>query len=190
MKKNPPATPIKTAPDLAEAQRVEQDESALFRTTVGAVQPIPEQNRIAPQRPPRKAFVQHSASPMPIADLLTDSCSGDAPEEFLSNGLSRLSLRKLRRGGWPIQDRLDLHGYHSDAARMLLQEFLHDAARNGLRCVLVIHGKGMNSKGGEAVLKLRARHWLMQHPGVLAYCDAPLREGGSGAVLVLLKAAV
>jgi DNA-nicking Smr family endonuclease len=98
-----------------------------------------------------------------------------------------MTLRKLRRNFWPIQDKLDMHGLHSGAARRLLQEFLHHAREQQLRCVLVIHGKGLNSASGEAVLKARTRHWLTQHPGILAYCDAPPKEGGTGAVLILLK---
>ena len=105
----------------------------------------------------------------------------------MSNGLSRMTLRKLRRGTWPIQDSLDLHGNNTDAARRLLQEFLHEATQRNLRCVLVIHGKGLNSQGGEAVLRELTRHWLTQHRQVLGYCDAQPRNGGSGAVLVLLK---
>ena len=53
--------------------------------------------------------------------------------------------------------------------------------------MLVIHGKGMNSPGGEAVLRKLTRHWLTQRSDVLAYCDAIPRDGGKGAVLVLLK---
>jgi len=105
----------------------------------------------------------------------------------LSNGLSRMTLRKLRRGTWPIEDSLDLHGNHTDAARKLLQEFMHEAAQRNLRCVLVIHGKGLNSRGGEAVLRRLARHWLTQHPHVLGFSDAPPKFGGGGAVMVLLK---
>lgn len=106
----------------------------------------------------------------------------------MRSGLSRMALRKLRRGTWPTQDQLDLHGLNSDAARKLLQEFLHDATQRNYRCVLVIHGKGLNSRGGEAVLRKLARHWLAQHPSVLGFCNAPPADGGSGAVLVLLKA--
>ena len=98
-----------------------------------------------------------------------------------------MTLRKLRRGNWPIQDRLDLHGNNIDAARKLFQEFLHEAVQRNWRCVLVIHGKGLNSQGGEAVLRKLARHWLTQHQQVLGYCDAPSKDGGSGAALVLLK---
>ena len=124
-----------------------------------------------------------------IPDTLSDFVAGETLNEFLRNGLSRMTLRKLKRGAWPIQDTLDLHGLHSDAARKLLQKFLHEAVQRELRCVLVIHGKGLNSPNGEAVLRKLARHWLIQYPQVLGYCDAQLRDGGSGAALVLLNVA-
>lgn len=172
--------------------KTEPEDAALFRAAIGEVKPLPDQNRIKPQKPPRKPLLR---SPIPptaqvhtIPDTLSDFAAEDAPDEFLRNGLPRMTLRKLRRGNWLIRDSLDLHGSDSDAARRLLQEFLHEAAQRGLRCVLVIHGKGMNSRGGEAVLRKLTRHWLAQRPDVLAYCDAAPRDGGGGAALVLLKA--
>ncbi len=167
--------------------RTDPDDAALFRSAVGAVKPLAEQNRITPQPQPRDPLLRPSATPASIPDTLSDFTAEPAPVEYLGNGLSRMTLRKLRRGAWPIQDSLDLHGNHTDAARKLLQEFLHEAAQRKWRCVLVIHGKGLNSQGGEAVLRRLARHWLTQHPQVLAYCDAPAKDGGGGAVLVLLK---
>ena len=176
--------------------KIKPEDAALFRAAVGEVQALPGQNRIEPQKPPRRPLLRASAQPPEIPDTLSDVCptkssSGfaaeNAPDEFLRNGLPRMTLRKMRRGHWPVQDSLDLHGNTSDAARKLLQEFLHEAAQHGLRCVLVIHGKGMNSRGGEAVLRKLTRHWLAQRPDVLAYCDAPPGGGGSGAALVLLK---
>jgi DNA-nicking Smr family endonuclease len=165
------------------------EDAALFRAAVGAVTSLPAHNRIAPTRPQPPAFqsAPHLAKNDAPHVLLSDHAVENAPDEYLSNGLSRMTLRKLRRGLLPIQDRIDLHGSTSDAARELLTHFLHEAIQSGLRCLLVIHGKGMNSKDGEAVLKMRARHWLTQHPQVLAYCDAAPKDGGSGAVLVLLK---
>ncbi|MBY0575366.1 MAG: Smr/MutS family protein [Gallionellaceae bacterium] len=177
---------MKKPPAHRPGEAISED-AALFRAVVGEVIPLAEQNRIAPQPAPRKPLLRTSAASPAIPDTLSDSGAENAPDEFLSNGLSRMTLRKLRRGNWPIQNVLDLHGNNSEAARKLLQEFLHDAAQNALRCVLVIHGKGMNSQGGEAVLRKLARHWLTQHPRVLAYCDAPPKDGGHGAVLVLLK---
>jgi DNA-nicking Smr family endonuclease len=174
-------------PSKNKTGQTEPEDVALFRAAVGAVKPLAAQNRIMPRPAPRKPLLRPAAAPPAIPDTLSDLASGDAPDEYLSNGLSRMTLRKLRRGTWPIEDSLDLHGNHTDAARKLLQEFLHEAAQRNLRCVLVIHGKGLNSRGGEAVLRKLARHWLAQHAHVLGYCDAPAKYGGSGAVMVLLK---
>lgn len=174
-------------PRRKTAAGITPEDAALFRAAVGEVNPLPEQNRIPPQTAPRKPFRPVAERPEPVPDTLSDSAPEQTADDYLGNGLSRMTLRKLRRGFWPVQDRLDLHGLNSDAARKLLQEFVHDATQRGARCVLVIHGKGMNSRGGEAVLRRLARHWLAQHPRVLAWCNAPPGEGGSGAVLVLLK---
>lgn len=167
--------------------KIAPEDAALFRAAVGEVQPLAEQNRITPQPAPRKPVLRPPAAAPEIIDSLSDFAPENAADEFLSNGLSRMTLRKLRRETWPIQDSLDLHGNHIDEARKLLQEFLHEAMQRNLRCVLVIHGKGLNSRGGEAVLRKLARHWLTQHPQVLGYCDAPPKYGGSGAALVLLR---
>ena len=179
-----------------QEKKTASEDAALFRMTVGEVSPLAEQNRITPQPAPRKPLLHPSVPPPTIPDALSDGCPANsfsdfaaenAPDDFLVNGLSRMTLRKLRRSNWPVQDSLDLHGNNSDAARKLLQEFLHEAMQRELRCVLVIHGKGINSQGGEAVLRKLTRHWLTQHPGVLAYCDALPKDGGSGSVLVLLR---
>ena len=162
------------------------EDAALFRAAIGEVKLLTKQNRITPRPVPRKPLF-HAPTPTAIQDTLSDFVPENVLAEYLSHGLSRMTLRKLRRGGWPIQGRLDLHGNSIDAARKLLQEFLHEAAQRNWRCVLVIHGKGLNSLGGEAVLRKLARHWLTQHQQVLGYCDAPGKEGGSGAALVLLK---
>jgi len=174
-------------PSIKKSDKTEPDDSTLFRAAVGAVKPLGEQNRIPLRPAPRKPLLRPAVPTPAIPDTLSDFAAESAPDEYLSNGLSRMTLRKLRRGGWPIQDSLDLHGNNSDAARKLLQEFLHEAVQHELRCVLVIHGKGLNSQNGEAILRKLTRHWLTQHPRVLGYCDALPKEGGSGAVLVLLK---
>jgi DNA-nicking Smr family endonuclease len=167
----------------------EQDEN-LFRQLLGDVTPLKPSDRRIPTPAPRKPRQQNHLPETEVADTLSDHGAGDvAPAEYLSNGLNRMTLRKLRRGEWPVQDELDLHGLNSDEARRLLTSFLHQATQHGLRCVNVIHGKGWHSEQGEGLLKRLARHWLIQHPLVLAFCDAPMNAGGSGAVRVLLKSA-
>jgi len=178
-------------PSKKQPEKNEPGDAALFRAAIGEVKPLAEQNRITTLPSPRKPLLRRTATPPTLSDTLSDRypdyANGDTPTEFLGNGLSRMILRKLRHGNGPIQDRLDLHGLHTEAARKLLLQFLHEATQHEFRCVLVIHGKGMNSRGGEAILRKLSRHWLTQHPNVLGYCEAPPKEGGSGAVLVLLK---
>jgi len=164
-----------------------QDDVALFRETVGEVNPLAKQNRIKQLVPARKAYAHIDTSASPVPDSLSDFMSDDAAVEYARNGVSRHSLRKLKRGTLPVQGNLDLHGSNRNVARKLLQAFLHEAIDHKMRCVLVIHGKGINSLSGEAVLKNLTRHWLTQHPYVLGYCDAMPKQGGSGAVLILLK---
>lgn len=160
----------------------------LFRQALEGVTPLAPSGRIVPASKPRKAVVSAALASPPIADNLSDYGADDtAVTEFLRPGMNRMTLRKLRRGEWPIQDELDLHGLTTDGARKLLVAFLHDATQNGLRCVNVIHGKGWRSEGREGILKVHTRHWLTQHPQVLAFCEAPLHAGGGGAVCVLLR---
>lgn len=162
-------------------------DAALFRTAVGSVTPLAEQNRIPHPKPSIQARVRSTSVSHVIADTLSDFSDSNSPEDYLANGLSRLTLRKLRRGQYPVQDELDLHGYTTDTARMRLQAFLHEAMCRQWRCVRVIHGKGINSRGGEAVLRMLTRNWLTQSSRVLAFCATSPGAGGSGAVLILLR---
>ena len=101
------------------------------------------------------------------------------PLRFLRNGHSPDLLRKLRRGHWRIDDELDLHGLNRLQAARDLADFLD---QGGMRCVRIVHGKGLG------VLRDMLRATLPARPEVLAFVEAPPGEGGSGAVLVLLKA--
>lgn len=112
----------------------------------------------------------------------------ESEQTFLRKGLSGDVLARLRRGQWSVQGELDLHRLNRDQARDALTEFLNEARSWGWRCVRIVHGKGLSSPNREPVLKSRVRQWLAQRDEVLAYCEAPRHAGGSGAVLVLLKA--
>ena len=94
---------------------------------------------------------------------------------------------KLRRGHWAVQAQLDLHGLRSDEAREALGAFLRRARGAGLRCVRVIHGKGLGSPGRVPVLKAKVLRWLVQKREVLAFVQARPLDGGAGALVVLLE---
>ncbi len=142
--------------------------------------PVPVQT----QRDERDALLESISRPISFEEAL------ESGEElvFLREGLSRQVLRRLRRGHWVVQAGLDLHGLNRHQAALQVAEFLHSAVHRGLRCVRIVHGKGYGSKNREPVLKGKLRHWLAMRDEVLAYCQAPDHDGGSGALLVLLKA--
>ena len=163
----------------------------LFRQALAGVTPLPPSDRITPTKPKPAARVGRREPVAPAAaDNLSDRGAGDVPlTEFARNGISRMTLRKLKRGQFPVEDSLDLHGLTTDGARQLLLAFLLDSSQRGLRCVAIIHGKGRHAEGGEGILKTLTRHWLTQRAEALAFCEAPPKLGGGGAVLVLLRAA-
>nr|HMQ71098.1 Smr/MutS family protein [Rubrivivax sp.] len=110
----------------------------------------------------------------------------DAALSFRRPGVGPDVVRKLRRGGWVIQAQIDLHGLRRDEAREQLADFLREAARHGLRCVRVVHGKGHGSPGRQPVLKGKVQRWLAQCREVIAFAQASAPQGGAGALIVLL----
>jgi DNA-nicking Smr family endonuclease len=169
-------------------------EDPLFRAFVSDVAPLPSRNKASVRKPRPRPIVGAEQDGGAHADELTDHLTSTrAPGEPLSfsrPGVQRQVLRQLRRGGSSIEDELDLHGLTVAAARPLLVAFLNSCGRRGLRRVRIIHGKGMRSEIGEGVLKGMVASWLTQRHDVLAYHEARPADGGSGAVIVLLRAAV
>jgi DNA-nicking Smr family endonuclease len=168
----------------------------LLREALKDVAPLPDPGKvILRKRPPGPVPVQRLIEDQQV---LADSLSDQIPVEvgletgdelvFLRAGLSNLILRKLRRGHWATQDQLDLHGLRTDEARTLLVDFLNEALKHGWRCVRIVHGKGLRSQNNEPVLKRKVGNWLAQRDEVLAFVQARPEDGGSGAVVVLLKA--
>jgi DNA-nicking Smr family endonuclease len=167
-----------------------------FRKAVADVRPLKKPRRAPVSKPP--------APPVPVQSRLDERAAlvesierPVTPEEaletgeelvYLREGLSRLVLRRLRRGHWVVQAQLDLHGMNRHEAALEVASFLLSAVQHGHRCVRIIHGKGHGSKNREPVLKVKLRNWLMPRDEVLAFCQAPSHEGGGGALLVLLKA--
>jgi DNA-nicking Smr family endonuclease len=190
---------IEQARQQAEAQERlarERREQALFALTVGPVAPLRHAAR-APIPRPRPSPVPRQrelVEALVLREAISDEfdvetlLDTDDALSFRRPGIGPEVVRKLRRGVWAIQAQLDLHGMVASEARLRVAEFLHHCKKHGLRCVRIIHGKGLGSRNREPVLKNRLRNWLMQRDEVIAYCQARKVDGGSGAVVVLLKA--
>jgi len=105
-------------------------------------------------------------------------------------GFSRKFMKQLKKGHFPVQDYVDLHGLTKKEAEMKVIDFLIQSHRLGLRCVLIVHGRGLNSPNSFPVLKERLPLWLNRGPLkkiVLAFATAKPYDGGTGAIYVLLK---
>jgi DNA-nicking Smr family endonuclease len=134
------------------------------------------------------AVSQRPRATTPVTSSLSagDDDGIGAEEAYVAPGIDRRELRKLKRGDYAAGDVLDLHGQTATAAVANVKKFI-DSRRSRHKCVCIVHGRGLHSKGNVSVLKTRVREYLRRHPAVLAYTDAPRKDGGSGAVYVLLR---
>lgn len=171
------------------------DDITLFRDAVKDVTPFtapPESLFKLKPKPIPLQFIRDEQQA--LADSLSDhfipAHELETGEEllYLRDGHSPDILSKLRRGHWVIQAAIDLHGLISDEARHYVSIFISDCKKRKIRCVRIVHGKGLGSRNREPVLKHKLRGWLMQKDEVIAYAEAKKQDGGSGAVIVLLKA--
>jgi DNA-nicking Smr family endonuclease len=130
-----------------------------------------------------------------LSDLVAGNGDFDISDSFeyvegAVVGLDPRILRRLRRGEFAYQTYVDLHGMTVATARDVVQRFVADAVRTGYRCLLIIHGRGHNSKDQIPVLKERVTSWLARGGigrSVLAFTSARPADGGTGAVYVLLR---
>lgn len=149
----------------------------------------------SPGRGPRRIVDPDAEALAALSDLVTgtgpfDVTDSDEYVEAFVIGLDRRLVRRLRAGEFAYQSHLDLHGMTSDAARTVVDRFLAESYRRGYRCVLIIHGRGLNSEGQLPVLKKRLVNWLARGAHarlVLAFTSARACDGGAGAVYVLLR---
>lgn len=181
-----------------------------FRRLAQTVTPLKHTGRRLPERPSAQtqrdgakgaslstAVAMRRASAVGETPSRADAGFSDGAEvaHLLSEGGTAFvradaapdTARNLRRGQWPAGAELDLHGLRVEQARHAVLSFLDECIEHGIRCVRIVHGKGYGSQGLEPVLKDKVRTWLVQKSQVMAFSQAPEREGGAGALLVLLR---
>ena len=180
--------------EQARAQRQATSDKDLFVKAAGAVKPLPEKRKaILTKEAPKPIPVQQQRDEQAvlkeaISDEFDVSTLLDTDEHlsFRRPGIGTDVTRKLRQGHWSIQRELDLHGLRTEEAREALGQFIREARKHGIRCVRVVHGKGLGSPGKTPVLKSRVHSWLVQKNEVLAFVQAKPADGGAGALVVLL----
>ena len=166
----------------------------LFRHAIGKVRSVNSDKVLLNQENKPKPYPKQRA--VHVDSYLIDSATPDIEKvgledslSFIAPGLQNNVLKKLRRGYFGLDAEIDLHGLTSNAAKKQLLHFLHDCVETGCRCVHIVHGKGYRSADNHPILKNNLNSWLRQHKDIQAFCSAPPKDGGTGAVFVLLQLA-
>ena len=164
-----------------------EDERTLWIAEVASVTPLRKDHRVRVRTMPPVSTPgpteAYRTPPVRTRNTEPDETDGDAG--YVSAGVDRRELRRLRRGQYAPGRRLDLHGLTRKSAVAQVDQFL-ESTRGVYRCVAIVHGRGLHS-AGKPLIKTDVRALLRSHAGVLAYSDAPRDDGGSGAVYVLLR---
>src|SRR5262245_58826508 len=192
----PPPLPVRRTPAAAPPA----DEGVLFTSAMDGVVPLARgpHGRIAGPSPTTvhaRPVSEEAETLAALSDLVAGVARFDVTDtrEYVEGfvvGLDPRVVRRLRRGDYAWQAHLDLHGLTVAEARDVVQRFIVDSFRDGHRCVLLIHGRGLNSKDRTPVLKERLKSWLAHGTigkVVLAFTTARVCDGGAGALYVLLR---
>lgn len=174
-------------------KKITLEDIALFRDAVKNVTPLTiSKKRLVTKTKPKptvrsKKVQEITYEEYPFTDHLQETVSYDEKLFFANSNIRSTQLRALRQGKLAYTATLDLHGMTIPVARSALNHFLEKCTKTKQRCVLIIHGKGRLQLEGTPKLKNQINNWLKQHPAILAFCSAQARDGGTGAVYVLLK---
>ena len=165
-----------------------------FRRAVSGAKPLSSGERVP----------HHKVKPKPKArftraderEVLNESLDDDidtiehgygAALRFHRSSVGKRTMRKLAKGGYSVQDEIDLHGMTVAEAKPRLADFIDYSARQGRLCVRVVHGKGLGSGNRGPVLKNAVNRWLRKWDSVLAFVSTRQVDGGTGAIYVLLQ---
>jgi DNA-nicking Smr family endonuclease len=187
---SPASSPVSTPADDRQA----------FQQAMRAVRPLPPDNRIVHTHRAESGDIPAQRRAAALGETMRRAdagvSDGDVTHLLSENGTAYVradaapdTARKLRRGEWRAGAELDLHGLRVEQARHAVLSFIDECLEHGIRCVRIVHGKGYGSEGLTPVLKDKARTWLVQKKEVIAFSEAAEREGGSGALLALLRQA-
>jgi DNA-nicking Smr family endonuclease len=198
-RKPPPIHQTAPAPDASPAPDA-PDESELLREALRDVRPLGGPRHAPPAAEPGStrtlSIVSEDAEVLAeLSDLIAGQGEFDITEteEYVEGarvGLDPRLIVRLRRGEFPIEAHLDLHGMTQPDSRQALTAFIQESARKGRRTVLVVPGRGLGSPGGKPVLKHATVNWLshgMLSGYVLGFVTARPTDGGAGAIYVLLR---
>lgn len=172
----------------------DNNNSDLFKQAMQGVKPLGKSNKLS-QPKPKKKFIKQaklSSTQEPqafVSDHDIELVDADTFLSYCQSGVQPRYFRKLKMGRFAVEAELDLHGMRLDEARSALLIFIENAYDSGLRVIRIVHGKGFRGREDKPLIKNKANTWLQQLPQILAFCSCIPKDGGTGAVYVLLKRA-
>jgi DNA-nicking Smr family endonuclease len=182
-------------PEIGEAKTVEEpvstgdsenEEMELYSREMADVNPLRDGDKLAVKEAKPKPFLPEADEDGLVMRELDDLVRGETPFDFADTdeyieasvaGFDRRILRRLKRGEYSIQAHLDLHGLNREQARAEVAQFVRDRYKEGRRCVLIVHGRGIGSKDNIPVLKLKASN---REQPVVANSDRPFSACDQG----------
>ena len=164
----------------------ENDDDDAWNHLTKHIQKLPTSHRAAPPAPPKRIHVQQRA----VEKILSYRKGASYLQVGVSHDIDKSNAEKLKRGKYPIEGRLDLHGSTQEEAFKRLYTFVLHAYGQNKRCVLVVTGKGLREDGSKGIIRTNVPLWLNDpkiRPYILAFRHAKPSDGGEGALYVLLK---
>jgi DNA-nicking Smr family endonuclease len=166
---------------MSRQRRPSAAELALWRSVMAGTGALDH------RRPSPEPAESPPAAPAPPRPRAVPRPYGRALDPQRPVDLDRRSWLRLKRGRVEVERRLDLHGQTQAQAHRRLQAFVAEAVAGGCRCVLIVTGKGLETGG---TLRHMVPRWLNEEPNrarVVAFTPAQPRDGGAGALYVLLR---
>ena len=171
---------------MAVSKPLSEDEKSLFKETFGDIKPIEQDKVVHAKKTPMfnrrndKFKTQKQNAQFYFSDEFEPNLNANGPVQYVKEGSDTYAAKSLRRGNYAPDLILDLHGLDQHQAKEEIAALLYACQKEHAQCVCIVHGLG------GYVLKNKVPHWLVQHPDVLAFHQAPLEWGGKGALLVLI----
>ncbi|WP_436859461.1 DNA endonuclease SmrA [Citrobacter tructae] len=166
------------------------DDKSLFLDAMEDVQPL-KSNVDVHWQPVRNTRAPQRIDTLQLDNFLTtgflEVIPLDQPLAFRREGLQQGVIEKLHSGKYGQQASLNLLRQPVEECRKLLFGFIHQSLHDGLRNVLIIHGKGREEKSHANIVRSYVARWLTEFDDVQAYCAALPHHGGSGACYVALR---
>lgn len=163
------------------------DDKKLFQEAIGKVKPIlADTIHFAKKTIKPKTHYDNKKNHKALAQFhfsneFEPNLTTQGPMKYTRSDVDSFEAKNLRRGFYQPDLILDLHGLDQQQAKQELAALLYACQKEHARCICIVHGIGSR------VLKNKVPHWLVQHPDVMAFHQAPLEWGGNGALLALIE---